>query len=139
LSLLTAPTQPENLTANYYPLLNSLSPYFGGIEQAIVALIALSLFIGYMKGKHVLGKSAKRVAGRICNLPNPANLFTIYSRGYCLLILGMVGLGMGIKYLGIPNDVRGVIDVAIGAALINGSLLYFRMAYALKSRGLNIV
>lgn len=108
------------------PILNNLGPYLGGIEQAALILIALCLFVGYMKGKHVLGKSARRGIERIRSFPNPTSLSNIYSAKYYILLGAMVGLGMSIKFLGLPNDVRGAVDVAIGAALINGAMIYFR-------------
>jgi len=43
-----------------------------------------------------------------------------------------MGLGMGIRYFGVPVDVRGLIDVAVGSALINGAMLYFRVGVQKK-------
>jgi hypothetical protein len=40
----------------------------------------------------------------------------------------MMMLGMIFRYLPIPIDVRGFIDLAIGSALMNGAMLYFRAA-----------
>jgi hypothetical protein len=91
-------------------------------------LVALGLFVGHMKGRHVLGKAAQKGIERIKSMPNPANLGKIYSAKYYLLLGGMVALGLSIKYLGIPNPIRGTVDVAIGAALIQGSLVYIRFA-----------
>jgi hypothetical protein len=39
----------------------------------------------------------------------------------------MVLLGLVIRFLPIPIDARGLVDVAIGSALINGAMLYFRV------------
>ena len=89
-------------------------------------MVAVCLMIGYLKGKHVLGKSAVRGIERIRAFPNPTSLGNIYSAKYYVLLAIMIGLGLSIKYLGLPHDVRGAIDVAIGAALINGALIYFR-------------
>ncbi len=44
----------------------------------------------------------------------------------------MIGLGVMIKVLDVPTDLRGWIDTAIGAALINGAVIYFQHAYQLK-------
>lgn len=109
-----------------YPLIQMLAPYFGGFEQAAFLLIALALPIGYLKGNFVLGKSAKRGIARLQQFPDPTKLSNIYSAQYYILLAVMIGLGMSMKYLGIPADVRGFIDVAVGAALIKGSLFYFR-------------
>ncbi len=108
------------------PLTTSISPIFGGIEEATVALLALALFVGFMKGKYVLGKSSRRIVDRIRTFPDPTHLTNIFSPAYLLLMGSMILLGMSIKFFGVPNDVRGVLDVAVGAALINGAFVTFR-------------
>lgn len=116
------------------PLLNSISPLFGGTEPAAVVLIAIALFVGYFKGRFVLGKTVKRTVERIANLPNPTSLMNIYSFKYYLILGSMVGLGALIKFLNIPLDARGAIDITIGSALINGAMLYFKSAFQFRSQ-----
>lgn len=111
-----------------FPLLNPLTSILGQRELATILLIVFGLIIGYYKGTYVLGRSAKRVVKRITSQPNPASLSCLYSLPYLLLIGVMVIIGMSIKFFGLALDIRGFIDVAIGAALINGALVYFRMA-----------
>lgn len=113
-----------------FPLVDSLMPYLGGLEQAALILIVFGLFIGYLKGRYVLGKSAVKGVQRIQTFPNPTELSNIYSKKYYILLGTMVGLGMSIKYLGLSSDIRGVVDVIIGSALINGAMLYFRLAFS---------
>jgi len=129
LGLLVKSSKVERLSSgDSLPLIDFISPYIGGLEQAALIIIAISLIIGYFKGKFVLGKSANRGVTRIRNFPNPTSIANIYSMQYYILLAGMVGLGFSIKYMGIPNDIRGAVDVAIGAALINGAMIYFRHA-----------
>jgi len=109
-----------------YPMIDWMLPYFGNRESAVLTLIAAALAIGYFKGRFVLGKSAKKGIERIYTFPNPTALKNIYSAKYYILLALMMGLGLLIKYLGVPTDIRGLVDVAIGAALINGSMFYFR-------------
>lgn len=111
-----------------YPLLNLTSSFTSSVENAAVILIAVGMLIGYSKGRYVLGKSAIKGVQRIRSFSNPTELKNIYSFKYYLLLLIMVGLGISMKYLGIPTDIRGVIDIAIGSALINGSMIYFRLS-----------
>jgi len=125
LNFLLSGTKADRLTGSY-PMLDSMAPYFGNLEQAALVIVAIGLVIGFFKGKFVLGKSAKRGIERIHSFPNPTALSNIYSAKYYILLGLMVGLGMSIKYLGVPTDVRGLVDVAIGSALINGSMFYFR-------------
>jgi hypothetical protein len=114
------------------PLLSLLGPYIGGRFSAIFFLLILAFAMGYLKGRHVLGKSARKAIARIKTFPNPTSLLNIYSAKYYLLLGGMIALGISIKYLGIPNDIRGAIDAAIGIALLTGAQFYFRQAAAMK-------
>ena len=116
-----------------YPLIALLTPYLGSLQECAIVLVAAALFIGYFKGRYVLGKSAKRGVERLLTFPNPTSLKNIYSAKYYILIALMCGIGMSIKFLGIPNDVRGFIDVAIGSALINGAMIYFRAGIGLQN------
>ena len=128
LNLLLSGVHHPDLSTGQYPLLKALSPYTGSVEAAVVALVVIALFIGYFKGRYVLGKSAKRGVDRIRSFSDPAPLKNIYSAKYYILLGGMVALGISIKYMGLNNDVRGLIDAAIGSALINGAMIYFRLA-----------
>lgn len=117
----------ESATGNY-PLIEAFARYLGGNEQAVLLLLVVCLTVGYFKGKFVLGKSAHRGMKRIRSFSNPTSLTNIYSGTYYILIAFMIGLGMSIKYLGLPHDIRGAVDVAVGSALINGAMIYFRHA-----------
>lgn len=110
-------------------LVAKIAPLAGGREQAALTLIAVGLLAGFMKGRFVLVKTVRRVVERILKLPVPIKFSQIYSKGYLLLMGGMVLLGMGIKWVGFPMEIRGIIDVAIGSALMNGAVAYFRIAF----------
>lgn len=127
-------TSAVEIPSHSYPLLHRLFFLLGTYENGAVAIIALGLFLGYAKGRYVLGKSAKRVVSRILSFPNPCSIFKIYSWPYYLLILSMVLLGVSFRYFGLPQDIRGFIDVAIGSALINGGMIYFRIGLLEKKR-----
>lgn len=116
-------------TNNHYPLLQLFSSFNFDVENAVIVLIVLGMLVGYSKGRYVLGKSALKGVSRIRSFPNPTELKNIYSLKYYILLGVMIGLGVSMKYLGIPADIRGAIDVAIGAALIHGAMIYFRLAY----------
>ena len=116
------------------PLINWISPYAGGFELAALFLVVVALYIGYLKGRYVLGKAAQRGVARILAMPKPIPLSKIYAPRYYLLLGLMILIGMSMKWLGFSNDWRGFIDVAIGAALINGSIIYFRMARLEKAQ-----
>jgi hypothetical protein len=105
-----------------------------GMEATLLTIVGVAAFVvGYFKGRFVLGKSAVKGVERIRQMPNPSPISQIYSPKYYILLGGMILLGVSIKYLGLPNGVRGFIDVAIGMALLTGALIYFRHAAALRT------
>lgn len=133
LNFLLQAVQNANIYAeNNYPLLNLFSSFTSTAENAAIVLITICMLIGYSKGRYVLGKSAIKGVHRIRSFPNPMELKNIYSPKYYILLGTMICIGMSMKYLGIPTDVRGLVDIAIGAALINGAMVYFRLAFADK-------
>lgn len=115
-------------------IIPSLAPLIGGKEQAALMMIAFGLIAGFVKGRLVLMKTVKRVVGRILTMQSPVSFLKIYNWKYYVLILSMVGLGLSMKWFHLPIDVRGLIDVAIGSALMNGALIYFRYAAAARNQ-----
>ncbi len=114
------------------PLMATFFPIAGSREQAGMLLIVIGLLIGFLKGRYVLSKTVQRVVQRIISLPLPIKLLQVYGVRYLALIAVMLLLGMSLKWFKLPLDVRGVVDVAIGSALMNGALGYFRMGLALR-------
>lgn len=127
LNLVVIGAHPEQFGSNS-ALIPYLSSLVGGKEQAALIVITFGLIIGLIKGRWVLVKSVKRVVARILSLPLPIKIQQVYSWSYLALIGSMMLLGMGIRWLGLPADIHGLIDVAIGSALVNGSMIYFRLA-----------
>ncbi|MBI3508280.1 MAG: hypothetical protein HY069_01405 [Chlamydiia bacterium] len=103
---------------------------FGTVHQTATVFTSIALLIGWAKGRFVLFKTVRRVAQRILALQPPIALTQAFSKSYWFLIGGMMALGMGMKAISMPEDVRGCIDLAVGTALLQGSLYYFRMAKA---------
>lgn len=122
-----------NGTQNGFSLIKKLSEYTKNPEQAALILICAALFVGFFKGRVVFKKTVNRVVDRIRSQPSPISIKSIYSKGYLFLIGGMMCMGMVFKFLPLPLDVKGFIDFAIGSALINGSMLYFRAAFNNKA------
>jgi hypothetical protein len=91
-------------------------------------LISIGLLVGFIKGRWVLSKTVERIVKRIITLPQGFSYKDVYPRSYLVLLSGMIVLGLLLKWLPIPVDVRGTVDVIIGSALINGAFLYFRCA-----------
>ncbi|MBI2743113.1 MAG: hypothetical protein HYX48_04270 [Chlamydiales bacterium] len=127
LNLVVLAVNPEYFGA-HAALVPYLSTLVGGKEQAALLVITFGLLIGLFKGRVVLAKSVKRVVARILSLPLPIKIQQIYSWKYVALIGSMVGLGVAIRWMQLPVDLHGLIDVAIGSSLVNGSMIYFRLA-----------
>ncbi len=108
----------------------SLLPYLTSLttqpEQGSLLLVSIGLIIGFIKGRLVLAKTATRIIRKIESLPNPCSLASVYGPSYLILLASMMGLGMLLNKLPVPYDLRGVIDIAVGSALTNGSAFYFR-------------
>ncbi|MDP1835827.1 MAG: hypothetical protein Q8K75_07860 [Chlamydiales bacterium] len=108
------------------PLLTSLENLFGARDITVVLLVALALVIGQIKGRTVLTKAALRQADRILSLPEPTHIKNLFSGRFYVLMAIMMGLGIGMKYFGVPLDIRGAIDVTVGVALIQGAVAYYK-------------
>lgn len=111
------------------PLLSLFSQFIGGIDRSGVVLVAGALLVGYFKSRFIFKKTVNRVTRRILSFSEPLAFSQIYSRGYLILIASMMLLGMSLKWISVPGDLRGFVDVAIGSALLNGSMLFFRSAF----------
>lgn len=105
----------------------SISP-----AKSIMYLLILALSLGIAKGRIIFAKTVRKGVLRIVQLPNPVKLHQVYSLKYIIIIALMMGLGIAMKKLAISEEIRGVIDVAVGAALIQGAYLYFKAAYQLR-------
>lgn len=97
-------------------------------ETALFILLAFALIIGFFKGRFVLSKTVERTTAR---LKEATSIFSLFTPAYLVLIAVMVGLGILVRFL--PLDIRGFVDVAIGAALLNGAMLYFRKAASIST------
>jgi len=101
-------------------------------EQASLIVICAALFVGFLKGRIILSRTAKRVTDYILSQHLPLTFNTIFPKPYLMMILGMMLLGMSLKFLPITDDWRGFVDVAVGSALMNGAMIYFRNALGVR-------
>jgi hypothetical protein len=112
----------------YSPLFVWLSTLFSGFENAIIVLIILSIVVGFFKGRFVLRKVAARTHQRLQAFENPTSIANVYTKANYAVIIGMMMLGMAMRYFNIPNDIRGPIDIAVGTALMQGAIAYFHLS-----------
>ncbi len=129
----SAVSQPvsEEGGATITPLLESLTAIAGSREKAAIFLISSAIFLGFIKGRTLLAKTAKRIIHRIQTKVEGEKIpiYQVYDRKYYLILALMMGIGAVFRLSAIALDVRGVIDITIGSALINGALFYFRQAF----------
>lgn len=86
--------------------------------------LAIALCIGFIKGHFVFKKVARKYMKRIEHLPAKSPLYMTFSLKSWGLILSMMALGVTLRVLGTPQLLRGIIDVAVGFALVLGSKTY---------------
>ncbi len=115
-----------------YPLFNVLAKIKQDPETVALISVTLALVVGLIKGRFALAKSAKRTVARLVSTPAPLKPKDVFPIPYILLVMLMMLLGMSLKYFNVPYDVRGFVDVAVGSALINGAIIYFKLVSSLK-------
>jgi hypothetical protein len=120
----------ENLSLIKRPVLDIFVKVLGNHDQGALALIALSLGIGFMKGRFVFSKTVQKSIRRILTLPQPAPLTSLYPASYLILLVVMGFLGYILRFAAL--DVRGAVDIAVGSALIQGAALYFKQAFFIR-------
>ena len=111
------------------PLVELASRIVGAPPQGALIVISMALLLGFVKGRVVLSKAVQRVILRLRSLPPPIRFSNAYDKRYMIVLGSMMALGFIFRFLPFPLDIRGAIDVAIGSALINGAMLYFREAF----------
>jgi hypothetical protein len=77
--------------------------------------------IGLVKGKLILDRTANRVIERVDSLeePNPfKSVFQMFGSKTIALILAMMGIGIVLRMAGVSFEIRGLIYMAVGMALI---------------------
>lgn len=114
------------------PFLSLLEHYLSR-DYALVMVIVAAIILGQLKGRSVMTRAALRASNRILHLPEPAHIKNLYSGRFYLVIVFMISLGVVLKLLQLPLDVRGAVDVVIGTALIQGAVVYFKQTTLLSS------
>lgn len=112
------------------PMIHYFQSFAGTRQQGALIVVCLGLLIGFIKGRTVLAKTVRRIAERINLHSGNLTLKEAYDRKYWIVIGIMMTLGMMFRVFPVPMDIHGGIDVAIGSALINGAMLYFRRLLA---------
>ncbi len=94
--------------------------------------VLLCLYIGFLKGRFVLTKSANRIVNRLVSLPQPIALWKVYSPTTWGLFLIMIAFSKGMQIYDVSLFVRGSVDLIVGMALIKGSFFYFKKSIEVR-------
>lgn len=96
-------------------------PYLGDLDSRHLSFGAIALSVGLLKGKFVLDKTAAKVIDRATTLqePNPLkSIFQLFGAKTIGLILAMMGIGILLRWAGVSYELRGLVYLAVGAALL---------------------
>ncbi|MBD2119503.1 hypothetical protein [Trichocoleus sp. FACHB-262] len=96
-------------------------PYLGFLDTKHLGWGAVALSVGLLKGKIILDRTANRVIDRVDTLqePNPfKSIFQMFGAKTIALILAMMGIGVGLRLAGVSFEIRGLIYIAVGTALM---------------------
>jgi hypothetical protein len=97
----------------------------GGTTPVVVAVVAVAaLGVGVAKGWFVLRRTAQRNIDRLAALERDQRPIHVYGIRSWVVIGLMTALSVGLTLAGVPPLWRGMVNVAIGAALATSSLNY---------------
>ncbi|BAS55214.1 hypothetical protein NIES2135_55180 [Leptolyngbya boryana NIES-2135] len=107
-------------------------PYLGFLDAQHLGFGSLALSVGLIKGKFVLDRTANRVIERAETLqePNPIkSVFQLFGGKTIALIATMMLFGLGLRIAGVSYEIRGLIYLAVGAALLWSCRRYWSAAF----------
>lgn len=108
-------------------------PYLGFLDSKHILGGIAALSVGLIKGKFILDKTAGRVIERVEILqePNPfKSVFQMFGAKTIALILAMIGLGVALRIAGVSFEVRGLVYIAVGIALLWSCRCYWVASFS---------
>lgn len=101
----------------------------GSSREDLSLLASLGIVLGWVKGKFAMRRAVERTVKRIAPLEQ-VSWKEVFPLSFWILMGGMVALGASLRYLPLPLDIRGALDLAIGTALLYGANRYLIAARA---------
>ncbi len=99
-----------------------------GVNSGPLALgisIGTALVIGYVKGRFVLRKAARKAVARLAQQGDTAPLRTVFPTKLVVLVASMMALGLALRSAPYPEGVKywlvGILYPGIGMALLWGA------------------
>ncbi|MER3434494.1 MAG: hypothetical protein C4288_13980 [Leptolyngbya sp. ERB_1_1] len=111
-------------------------PYLGFLDAEHLGFGAIALTGGLIKGKIVLDRTANRVIERVETLqePNPLkSIYQMFGTKTIALIVTMMLIGLGLRIAGVSYEIRGLIYLAVGAALLWSCRCYWIASFQPES------
>jgi hypothetical protein len=121
-----------HLPSTPLPLANFANSFWGDETTLSLFLIVPALFIGLFKGRKIIVPSVQQNLTRLLSLSNDAPLTALYDKKRWIVLCVMMTIGMLMNVLSIPFDIRGVINLAVGVALLQGGVASLRTFRSLK-------
>lgn len=106
-------------------------PYLGFLDFEHISFGTLAIGVGLVKGKVVLDRTANRVIDRTATLQEPnriKSVFQMFGAKTIALIVLMMTIGLGLRIAGVSYEIRGLIYLAVGAALLWSCRRYWAAA-----------
>lgn len=116
-----------NLNTNLSPFFIWLSQQLDNTLEAGLFYVVIALALGTIKAKTIFRKIVSRNVARITKMQTK-KLLPIYAfsmKDY-IVMSAMMLLGIICRALDVWVDIRGCIILAVGAALLQGSIYYFQ-------------
>lgn len=104
----------------------SLASFLPDSLQIGLLFIVLGLFLGNMKAKKVFRKVIDRILKSLEAYQEQAPLSAIFNIRFFLLIIIMMTLGWLLNVLNFPTDIRAIVNVTIGSALMQAAIMLYR-------------
>jgi hypothetical protein len=114
-------------------------PYLGDLDARHLTIGGLAIVIGLLKGKFVLDKTAGRVIDRANTLQavNPAkSIFQMFGGKTIGFIGAMMFIGYLLRVAGVSYEVRGLVYLAVGPALLWSSRNYWLASFQSEQRSI---
>ncbi|MDX2085951.1 MAG: hypothetical protein SFZ03_11250 [Candidatus Melainabacteria bacterium] len=92
--------------------------------------VAIALALGAAKGRFVLRKTSQRNLDRIHSMSEPQRPAQVYSLRSWIMIGLMLGISASLTLFNADPVIRGVVNLAVGVALLTSSLAYLKPSLA---------